>query len=195
MVITTIKLVVSVKQYYRTMGIYPKQPNQYYTINARNIFFSLSMALISISTSAFFIFKASSIREYAETLYIASTQMTGLFIFLITFWKMPKILAIIEKSEELIEKSKFQLKIHPLVKLDWPFFSITFFYVELGSSAALFKYTKLSVDVEKITKLFYFVLTKLTWAGMMAPSICVTFTNYFVYHLGNESFFLSCPVM
>lgn len=111
MVVTTIKLGLAIQQYYHTMGIYPKQPNHHYSINARNLFFSLSMTLISISTTAFFIFKAKSIGEHAETLYIASTQMTGLFIFLVTFWKMPKILKIIEKSEELIEKSKFRFRI------------------------------------------------------------------------------------
>lgn len=114
MVVTTIKFASSVKQFYHTMGIYPKQPNHYYSINARNLFFSLSMTLISISTTAFFIFKAKSIGEHIETLYIATTQMTGLFIFLVSFWKMPKILKIIEDAEELIQKSKLQFEIYLL---------------------------------------------------------------------------------
>lgn len=61
---------------------------------------------MSMSTIGFFLFKATTLFERAETFYVSVTELLCTSNFLIQFCKMGKIFELIEKYEEFIEKSK-----------------------------------------------------------------------------------------
>lgn len=56
-------------------------------------------------------------------------------------------------------------------------------------------YVKVIEEIEKISQLIHFALVKLTIPGVIIPSIFITTINYFVYHLGNGSYFLPFRMM
>lgn len=57
------------------------------------------------------------------------------------------------------------------------------------------KYVNLINNIERMSKFFHFVLTKLTVASVVAPDVLITLGNYFIYDLGDESYYLSAPMM
>lgn len=54
------------------------------------------------------------------------------------------------------------------------------------------KYGDLSAKIELMSKFFHFILTKLTVIGLMGPSTLLSFLNYYLNDLGDDSF--SLPV-
>lgn len=46
-----------------------------------------------------------------------------------------------------------------------------------------------------MSRFFHLILTKLTVAAVVAPDVLITLGNYFIYDLGDESYFLSAPMM
>lgn len=69
---------------------------------------------------------------------------------------------------------------------------------EIGSkknSTSKAMYREMIEQIEKGTKLARFALVNLTGPGTILPALLVTLGNYFVYGLGDDSFFLPCPVM
>lgn len=56
-------------------------------------------------------------------------------------------------------------------------------------------YNKLNVKIERMSEFFHFILTKLTIIGIMTPSLIITIDNYFIYDLGDESYYISCPML
>lgn len=57
------------------------------------------------------------------------------------------------------------------------------------------KYSDLVNNIERMSRFFHFVLTKLTVAGVVLPDLLITLGNYFIYDLGDESYYLSAPMM
>lgn len=50
------------------------------------------------------------------------------------------------------------------------------------------------MKIERISKTFHLILTRITSVGLLLPSILITIGNYFILHLGTESYYLSCPL-
>lgn len=57
------------------------------------------------------------------------------------------------------------------------------------------KFSDVSDRIERMSKFFHFVLTKLTLVGVVAPSAIMTVYNYYINDLGEESFYLPVSVM
>lgn len=55
------------------------------------------------------------------------------------------------------------------------------------------KYRDLNAKVERMSRFFHFILTKLTVAGFMTSSVIITFRDYYINDLGNEAFYLAIP--
>lgn len=100
------KLFQSLQTFYRMMGIYPSQTDKMPSFNFRNLFIPLNLLVLFILQIGFFLFKAKSIVERAETFYSSLTIIGCMMIFLLQFWEMTNILELIEKFEKFIEKSK-----------------------------------------------------------------------------------------
>lgn len=56
-------------------------------------------------------------------------------------------------------------------------------------------FNEMSVKIERMSRFFNSVLTRLTTAGIMLPSLIITLVDYFIYDLGKESYYLSWPIL
>lgn len=56
-------------------------------------------------------------------------------------------------------------------------------------------YIKLNERIERIFKLLHFLFVEMSIVGVVLPAALITIVNYFVYNLGDESWFLPCPAM
>lgn len=105
----TIKLFRFVRNCFQMMGcIHPSNQNR--SINLQNSFFFIPVLLMFSSTTGYIIFKATSILEYAATLYVSTTELAIMVNFMVTYLKIENILQLIEMMEKLIQQSKFQYK-------------------------------------------------------------------------------------
>lgn len=70
----TIKLFRFVQNCYQTMGcIHPSNQNR--SMNLQNSFFFIPVLLMFLSTTGYIIFEATTILEYAATLYVSATEL------------------------------------------------------------------------------------------------------------------------
>lgn len=56
-------------------------------------------------------------------------------------------------------------------------------------------YSELNEKIERFTTLMHLFMVKFSIAGIVLPAVFVTFLNYYVYHLDDESFYLPTRVM
>lgn len=57
------------------------------------------------------------------------------------------------------------------------------------------KYIKINLKIEHISKVLNFLLIKLTTAGVIMPNIIITIVSYFLFDLGEDSFYSAAPTM
>lgn len=105
-----------VQKFYQTMGIYPSSPRRQRNrppFNLRNLFFSLSLLIFFVLSTGYFLLEAQSIIEMSQSFYVAIAELTCLIHFSITFWKIIKMIELIDTIDKFIEKSslKFTKKI------------------------------------------------------------------------------------
>lgn len=62
------------------------------------------------------------------------------------------------------------------------------------SSGVTLKYIELIAKIEQLTELFYLALPRVTVPVSFSPAFLVAVINYFVYDLGENSFYLLAPV-
>lgn len=67
----------------------------------------------------------------------------------------------------------------------------------VGSSNLTFKIkdNDLNEQIERISKLIYFVQVKLTVAAVIFPAMLITLVNYFVFNKNDQSYSLPIPIM
>lgn len=101
-----VKLFQSVQEYFKTMGIFPTQPNQKYSFNLMSFFILLSMFMLLIPSMAFFLLKAETIEEYFDTFYASSSVLAYIVCFIVNIWKMTNLIELIKRYENSISKRK-----------------------------------------------------------------------------------------
>lgn len=99
-----IKLFQTVQKSYQAIGLDPMQPLK--TYNGRIFFIVFSLTLMFISSTAFLIFKAETIQEFATSFYTSITDIFLLVTFFSRITHMGDISKITETFEDFIEKSK-----------------------------------------------------------------------------------------
>lgn len=95
-----------VQNIYRMVGIYPPKLNQHCLLNSKISFFLLMVVQFYISSFAFLLFEANSIREMADSFYVASSELLCITYMIVSLWKISDILDLITKYERFIEKSE-----------------------------------------------------------------------------------------
>lgn len=88
------------------LGIDPTQSNQSYSYNFRGVVILSSYTLTFISTGSYLLFKAQTIPEYAQSLYLSITCLYIIMDFIAIQLKIRDMLQLIEKMEEFIQRSK-----------------------------------------------------------------------------------------
>lgn len=56
-------------------------------------------------------------------------------------------------------------------------------------------YRKSNDIVELFSEMYYFLLVKISVPGIVLPPLVLTIVNYYVYDMGNESYFLPFPFL
>lgn len=191
----TMRLFQSLQTFYRATGIYPHQSHRKCPINWKSLFIILTLIQFGILEGAYFLTKANSVDEYGSTFYTAISSFSSTMFFSINIWKMTEILRLIEKFEELINKSK---KIDLVLQFVCNFDSNREKNISTGrrnSTATKNLYAKFNERIERISQFIYFILVKLSLAGMAMPALLITLGSYFILDLGDESFYLPSPMM
>lgn len=104
-----IKLFRSFRRFNRMTGIHPSKPNQKYSSKLRSAVILLPLILANISSTAYFIFEAEAVAEYAQCFYISASELCYTIDFLAVKWGMKDIIQMIEIFQKFIEKSEFYL--------------------------------------------------------------------------------------
>lgn len=98
-----IELFCTIKSFYKSMGLYPNHKKC--LISAKNIFLSISIIQLFITSSAYLLFQAKTSDEYGISFYISITLLSVMVNISNTAWKIDKILTLIGKYEKFIENS------------------------------------------------------------------------------------------
>lgn len=96
------------RKMYRATGTHPLKIKQNYSLNVRNLFYSTSLILFCISTTAYLMVDATTVIELAETYFISLTTLAVTANFFVHFWKTSNALHLIAKFEEFIDRSKLK---------------------------------------------------------------------------------------
>lgn len=101
------KLFQSVQNFCRTMGFFPSKsrPNCL-RVRWTTLLYIIPPILFMVSSVTFLRTKANSLPEYEELIFIISSVISTLWNFGVLILNMPKVLRVIGKFEESIEKSE-----------------------------------------------------------------------------------------
>lgn len=103
----SIKLFEFNQKHYRAIGIYPTQSNQKHSsFNSKNSIFLFCFIQFCISMTAFIIFEANNMLDYAIASFGLVTTTIIMAIYLLTLWQKENTVKFIENCEAFIEKSK-----------------------------------------------------------------------------------------
>lgn len=187
-----IKLFQFVQNGYQIMGIYPSQSNRNVLLNAKNVYFSLTMIEMIISSMAFFVFQAESIEEFGQSFFVSITILYALVGLLITIWKIPNILMLIEHFDEFVGKRECGI----FVAIEFaPSQILKLILGAEQNSIAKTIYTEVNEKIERTTVNINFCLLKVSTTVSNVGSIITTEVNYFVHNMGDDSFELTLPQM
>lgn len=57
------------------------------------------------------------------------------------------------------------------------------------------KYSETIAKIEQMSKFMHIVLVEMTSIGILIPAVIITLINFYVYDLGDRSYFLAYPMM
>lgn len=190
-----IKLFQCIQKFCDTMGFLPSQPNPTRTFRSKTALYVLPPILLFVSTVIFLLTDADSIQESELAVFTLTSVMSSIINIMVMIWNMPSILYVIEKFEEIIEKSKWEWRrfkwrnANNKVRFD------LFWVTESHDPIAMSKYSELNKKIELLSEIYYFFVVKLTMPGVVLPSFLLTIINYFVYNLDADSYFLPIPIV
>lgn len=196
---TKVELFYSARKYLKALGFYaPSEPNQKCALNRKNVFYMFALAGMIIPVMAFLIFEAETAFEYSDPVFQVNTFTTVFIYFVFLIFRLGKILSFIQSNEEFITKRKqFQL-FFSVSKLCGQFQLKFTNYSEIGiehNPASKALYEELSAKIERSSQRCYFFLVKVILTGAFVPPLILSFVNYFLLHLGEQSFLLAFPIL
>lgn len=100
------KFFQSSRKFYLSLGLKPPQPDQSFSLNAKNLLILFIFMQGSFLTASFLVFKASSMREFGDSFYASVTELANTVYFLSSMSKMGNILRLMENIEEFIKRSE-----------------------------------------------------------------------------------------
>lgn len=90
---------------FQSMGIYPSQSNSnWHSINWRNSSVLIALVQMLIFSLAYLVFEVDNIVDAGTCFYAVSTELFCSIILLLNLHNIPKILQLIEKFEDFVEK-------------------------------------------------------------------------------------------
>lgn len=108
---------------------------------------------------------------------------------------MSTILRLTEMCEQFIEMSKSQKKKETQVVVSLEIMNELHLNLNIGllaeSTSKCTKatvYSELNGKIERMSKLLHFALIKLSFTSTILSPLITTFSNYFINHLGSDSY-------
>lgn len=101
------KIFHSIQTYYGLLGVNLCQAFQEVKFDLKKYGIILLMVICFSSSAAYFMFEATSFRQYAECFYAFVTMLTNLFNLIIIILKMPQIFKLINDFERAIQRREF----------------------------------------------------------------------------------------
>lgn len=189
------KLLQSVRKFYATIGICPSQSSGGVLIHFKRAFFLIATMPISVSVAGYFLFKASTTRELTQTFYLFSYHVGCILNYVISLLKLSEIFEIMDKLEEISEKSKLNVEHYKRYRwvFDWTFFIS--YSIEFQKPSSKAKYSKLSENFEHTSNIVHFVLAKMAPVLIMMPILILTIFNYFACDSNGAVYVLPFPIL
>lgn len=196
-----IKFFRIIREYYQTIGLYSSETNSNQFLNAKVLILTCSYIPFLFGLIGF-LFKAKTIGDLAFSYCGSLTIVLVIFSTMVNALKIPNIFILIDQYDEFIRKSELEYRMNHLNFISILFIDHTIFsffsFLEIlisNSDAVGHKYRKLNEKIEQISELTHFGMIKLGAPLAMFPALPITVLNYFVYDLGDDSYFLPAPVV
>lgn len=191
-----IKLFRHVRKCYRMAGIYPQsEHSRLRRFNAKTAFKLMCMVLcvlFVLSSLLYILFEANSTDEYVKGSFEFFEKLEGVLYFTVNLSKIESILKLIKKFEEFIATSKRLLRLHFQKKKKK---SLTLITVLCQIEAHISAYRQLSGKIEKFSTQLYRGMWGLVLFALVIPVICLGFVNYYILHMGADSFEMPAPFL
>lgn len=185
----------SAQRYQRLMGIYATELNERAPFNYRNLFCLFCFTQFWISSFLFFLIRADSFRDYADSFYVTMTSGTICFQYVVQMLLITNFDKLTRKFEDFIEQSNlYSIQSDKITSVTS--YVVLCFPINFISDENMRRqyYAKLNTIIERFTNILhsscYFTLI-----GVMMPQFILSYKNFFFGDLGNESFYLPIPVM
>lgn len=112
----TMELFEFLREFYQKMGFISSRPaHRIYAFNWKTLLLLLAPTYFCISTFLFMLFQANSLQDHTKFMdlsYWTASSFQSVLIFVITILKMPNIIKVIKKFEEIIQKSEWNRKMN-----------------------------------------------------------------------------------
>lgn len=202
-----IHLFQSVRKCQRMMGIYLTESNELAPFNSKIFLTLFCLWEFFIPTFLFFVFKATTFRDYADCFYAFSSSCASTTHLIVQMVHITNFETLTKKFETFIEQSK---KFELLNLSTFIIFSSEYFKWQSQHAKDMLiawdpihwiirfisdvdrrteYYAKLNKTIDLVTDLLY-LSCYLTVVGVICPQIFLSYVNYFCFDLGKESFYL-----
>lgn len=164
----TINFFRFIRKSYHLVGIHSlsRQNSQSGPYNWRNSMGLLSLAVMFLASTAFFLFQSDSFEDYQGAFYVSTTGLVVIILVIKITPKMADIFILMEKFEEFVESRAQE---DPSLKD---------------------KYIEMNNRMERISQIIYSVAVISHLMGMLIFSLLQTAINYYIDGLGYDSFHL-----
>lgn len=189
------------RDFYQTLGLIPSQSlsHQNYAFNWKTPLILLASTYFCISTIASMFLEGNSNQDHSkfiDSCYWAASAFQVALIFIITVSKMPSIIKVIGKFEEIIRNSKRLIKLKICFTVFWVIFLLVrHFNIESHNPILKDKYGKINARIDRMSKICCIILVEFSMPAIVIPSTLLTLVNYFVFNLGDDSYMLTMPVL
>lgn len=175
------------------MGVGPELATQPYPLNRRILMGFFILALSTVCILEFVFCEEFTFSEFAESSYMGSYMATLFFALLIIVVNVKEIFELMIDCENIVNTSKDN------EYNSQPFNIPTFFLIKtlisaLKYSASKSIFRRANQLAEKLNKIIFIVLVKLTPACGAGPWVAWTFFIYFTTDLGADAFQLPFPM-
>lgn len=99
------KIFESLRQYYEFVGISSTQTRKH-PFNIRNVAILAIFAQFGMTTMAYLLFEAKTIREFADSFYAASTTAGVSNVFTWNIYNMANIYQLIDNCDAIVQERK-----------------------------------------------------------------------------------------
>lgn len=171
------------------MGISKRQSQQAYPFSVKILMEILMLGLNAIVQFIFLVHDASGFRECTESIYMTSIGMVSFVCFASLIFKMTEIYKFVDVADQTVEetKSKLTLIFYRTSRFQKRIFSELDYPIADGIKESI-------VQVEKWSRIIYFLMVKVTTVCGMSPKVIVSLYFFYAKDMGRDAFQLPVPM-